>query len=65
VVVTVAASQFNLQSALLLPSKVTLLGASVVVEVVKLLRSGEAEVQNQREGSIVSVVREQKFTRMC
>lgn len=63
--VTVAASQFNLQSALLLPSKVTLLEASVVVEVVKLLRSGEAEVQNQREGSIVSVVREQKFTRMC
>ena len=63
--VTVAASQFKLQSVLLLPSKVTLLGASVVVEVVKLLRSGEAEVQNQREGSIVSVVREQKFTRMC
>jgi hypothetical protein len=51
-VVTVAVSQFNPQSALLLPSKVALLGVGVVVEVVRLLRGGEAEVQNQRDGSI-------------
>ena len=49
---TVAGSQFNSQSALLLPSKVTLLGVSVVVEVVRLLRGGGAEVQDRREGSI-------------
>jgi hypothetical protein len=43
----------------------TLLGVNVVVEVVRLMRGGEAEVQNQREGSIESVAKDQKFTRLC